>query len=78
MVDDPSGLETNGGVVQVKYTNQVTAYAVAGIDTCFDGRSFVGPAEGPRSRSSDARSFFFRIKSSAIRAFGGCLGSKRR
>ncbi len=23
-------------------------------------------------------SFFFRIKSSAIRAFGGCLGSKRR
>ena len=51
---------------------------VAGIDTCFDGRSFVGPAEGPRSRSSDARSFFFRIKSSAIRAFGGCLGSKRR
>ena len=24
------------------------------------------------------KSFFFRIKSSAIRAFGGCLGSKRR
>lgn len=24
------------------------------------------------------RSFFFRIRSSAIRAFGGCLGSKRR
>ena len=35
VVDNPSGLETNGGVVQVKYTNQVTAYAVAGIDTCF-------------------------------------------
>ena len=35
VVDSPSGLETNGGVVQVKYTNQVTAYAVAGIDTCF-------------------------------------------
>ena len=32
-------------------------------------------AEG---RRSDARSFFFRIGSSAIRAFGGCLGSKRR
>ena len=29
---------------------------------------------GPR----DEQSFFFRIKSSAIRAFGGCLGSKRR
>jgi hypothetical protein len=28
--------------------------------------------EGP------TKSFFFRIKSSAIRAFGGCLGSKRR
>ena len=26
----------------------------------------------------DHESFFFRIKSSAIRAFGGCLGSKRR
>ena len=26
----------------------------------------------------DCGSFFFRIKSSAIRAFGGCLGSKRR
>ena len=26
----------------------------------------------------DQGSFFFRIKSSAIRAFGGCLGSKRR
>ena len=24
------------------------------------------------------KSFFFRIRSSAIRAFGGCLGSKRR
>ena len=73
-----SGRETNDGVVQVKYTNQVTAIAVAGIDTCFDGRGIAGPAEGPGSRSSDARSFFFRIKSSAIRAFGGCLGSKRR
>ncbi len=29
-------------------------------------------------RRDDGRSFFFRIKSSAIRAFGGCLGSKRR
>mgnify|MGYP007004359932 CR=1 FL=1 len=32
---DPSGSESNNDVVQVKYTNQVTAYAVAGIDTCF-------------------------------------------
>ena len=31
MVDDPSGLETNGGVVQVKYTNQMVSSCM-GID----------------------------------------------
>ena len=33
---------------------------------------------GYQETRRDAGSFFFRVKSSAIRAFGGCLGSKRR
>ncbi len=37
------------------------------------------PSRATKGRGAkDAQSFFFRIKSSAIRAFGGCLGSKRR
>ena len=40
---------TNGGVVQVKYTNQVFSFlGKAGIDdTCFDGRSFAGSPSSP-------------------------------
>ena len=65
----PEGV--NGGAVQVKYTNQSPRTNQAGA-----GKVTFEPEGG--ALRSDARSFFFRIGSSAIRAFGGCLGSKRR
>ncbi len=60
---------------QVKYTNQnVLAYARAGKVMLLVQRN------GQLLPASDLVSepVFFWIKSSAKRAFGGCLGSKRR
>ena len=59
-----NGRKTNSNVVQVKYTNQKRddLRVVAGSIHAFDRKKI----------------FFFWIKSSARRAFGGCLGSKRR
>ena len=38
----------------------------------------IGPDRGPESAAGRVGPVFFWIGSSAIRAFGGCLGSKRR
>ena len=86
---DPSGSERNNDVVQVKYTNQMFSSCMGIGQKVFSrwkrretymlltGSEPLRHAKGRNGRQTFG-SFFFRIKSSAIRAFGGCLGSKRR
>ena len=86
-------VKTNNDVVQVKYTNQMSGSCMgagqkvlsamerAGNVHAFDRKRPRDKQKGAGSNDRFLRergSFFFRIKSSAIRAFGGCLGSKRR
>ena len=93
VVASSSELGTNDNVVQVKYTNQMSGSCMgtgqkvlsamerAGNVHAFDRKRPPRQAKGrgiERPHPPGHGSFFFRIKSSAIRAFGGCLGSKRR
>ena len=85
---DPSGSDSNNDVVQVKYTNQMRLSCMGpaqNVPSAWKGRETYMLLIGSDRRGLQkdaarrtAKSFFFRIKSSAIRAFGGCLGSKRR
>ena len=76
--------------VQVKYTNRNSSNAIrtrfvaepaANFDNVcilINALLYVQKGEGAEEDILLRRSGFFWIKSSAKRAFGGCLGSKRR